>query len=188
MRLPRNVVWIPFALVVLAVPLATSAGATTLVRQGLETLAGQNAMIVQGRVLDIHSYWNDDRGFILTDVRLRPTQVLKGERPEGDITFTVMGGTVGDITTLVIGNPELVPGSHYVLFLNRESLPGAATRLTVRDLVQGAFDVVQGRAISQAIHHGLVPDAAGKTEPPGGEEGIALDEMTRQIHQILGER
>jgi len=186
MRLSRSIVRITLALAALA--LAHPAGATTLIRQGLEKLTAENAVIVHGRVLDLYSHWNDDHGFILTEVRVRPTQVLKGGPAAGDISFTVMGGRVGDITSLVIGNAELVPGSHYVLFLNREDLPGAAGRLTVRDLVQGAFDVVGGRAISQAVHHGLVADAAGRTDPPGGEEGIALDEMVRQIRQVAGER
>lgn len=161
--------------------LAIPAGATTLIRSGLETLAAENATIVQGKVLDIHSYWNADRTFIFTDVRFQPTRVLKGDRSQREVVFTLMGGTVGDITTLIVANPDLVPGREYVLFLNREELPTATERVTVRDLAQGAFDVVQGRAISQAIHHPLLPDAAGRTEPPGGRDGLDVREMAAEI-------
>ena len=184
MRLSRIATLALFALAILAIP----ASATTLIRQGLETLSKDNEQIVQGRVIDIHSYWNDDHTFILTDVRVRPTRVLKGERGRGEITFTVLGGTVGEITTLVIASPDLVSGSDYLLFLNREDLPGASQRLTVRDLAQGAFDVANGRAYSQAAHHPLLADSEGRVDPPGGAEGLALDDMVRQIGRIVGER
>jgi hypothetical protein len=185
MRFSRIVALALIALAVLAIP----AGATTLIRHGLESLTADNELIVHGRVLDIHSYWNDDHSFILTDVTMRPSQVLKGVagRP-ADITFTVMGGTVGEITTVIVGGPDLVPGGDYVLFLNREDLPGATQRLTVRDLSQGSYLVENGRAFSQALGHPLLPDAAGLTEPPGGEEGLALVEMMRQVRQLAGTR
>ena len=161
--------------------LAIPAGATTLIRSGLETLAAENATIVQGKVLEIHSYWNADRSFIFTDVRFQPTRVLKGDRSQREVVFTLMGGTVGETTMLIVASPDLLPGREYVLFLNREELPAAAERVTVRDLAQGAFDVVQGRAISQAIHHPLLPDAEGRTEPPGGRDGLDVREMAAEI-------
>jgi hypothetical protein len=129
---------------------------------------------------------------IMTDITVRPSQVLKGERVVRDVTFTLLGGTVGDITTLIIGGPELVPGSEYVLFLNRERLHGDREALTVRGLVQGAFDVSgegpMRRAFSQALSHALIPDADGISEPPGGIEGFALDDLLTQVRQLAGDR
>ena len=176
MRVSRIVALLLIALAILAVP----AGATTLVRQGIDRLSVENETILHGRVLDIHSYWNDGHTFILTDVRVRPQQVLKGQQA-GEVTFTVMGGSVGEISTVIVGGADLVPGSDYLLFLGRVDLPGAANRLTVRDHSQGVFDVVKGRARSQAIGEPLLPDASGRTDVVGGEEGLALDELVRQI-------
>jgi hypothetical protein len=191
MRLSPHVARLLLA-VVLAVFAAIPAGATTLTRLGLEGLTATNEMILYGRVLDIHSYWNTDHNFIMTDVRVRPTQVLKGDRSAQEVTFTVLGGTVGDITTLIIAGPELTPGSDYVLFLNREALHGNRNALTVRDLSQGAFEVANvggdRRAFSQALSHALVPDAAGLADPPGGGSGLALDDMLQQIRQLAGDR
>jgi len=171
---------------------AAPAGATTLIRESLKGLTDQNQTIVYGRVLDIHSYWNAGHSMILTDVRVRPNEVLKGDRKAQEITFTLLGGTVGDITTLIIGGPELVPGSDYILFLNRERLQGEQEFLTVRGLVQGAFEVTdQGsgkRAYSEALSHGLLPDADGLSEPPGGDQGLALDDMLAQVRQLAGDR
>lgn len=172
---------------------AAPAGATTLMRAGLEELVRGNETIVQGKVVEIHSYWNADHTFILTDVRVRPNEVFKGVgRPSEDVTFTLPGGTVGETSVILIGMPELVPGSEYLLFLNREELPGAVERLTVRDLVQGAFDVAsvrgQKRVFSQAIGTPLVADREGRTDVIGGREGLDIGEMTRQIKTFLGER
>jgi len=172
---------------------AAPAGATTLMRAGLDELVRGNATIVQGKVVDIHSYWNADHSFILTDVRMRPNQFFKGVgRPSEDVTFTLPGGTVGETSVVLIGMPELVPGSEYLLFLNREELPGAIERLTVRDLVQGAFEVANVRGVkrvfSQAIGTPLVADRNGHSDVIGGRDGLDLGDMTRQIQNILGER
>lgn len=191
MRMSPHVARIVLALV-LTVLAAIPAGATTLIRQGLDKLTAENEAVVYGRVLDIHSYWNAEHTMIMTDVRVRASQVLKGDRAAREITFTLLGGTVGDITTLVIGGPELVPGSDYILFLNREQLHGARSVLTVRDLVQGAFelaDLGHGRRVySQALDHVLLPDAEGLEDPPGGVDGMTLDDMLTQIRQFAGDR
>ena len=191
MRLSPHVAKFTLALV-LTVLAAIPAGATTLIRSGLDQLTAANEAVVYGRVLDIHSYWNADHDMIMTDVRVRASQVLKGDRAAREITFTLLGGTVGEITTLIIGGPELVPGSDYVLFLNRERLHGDQQVLTVRDLVQGAFEIADigaGRRVySQALNHALLPDADGLFDPPGGAEGLALDDMLTQVRRLAGDR
>ena len=172
----------------IAASVVAPAGATTLIRQGLDELVAANQAIVVGEVMDVSSYWNEEHTFILTDVRIALHDVLKGEARGRELTVTVMGGEVGDLTTLIVGGPELVPGNSYVLFLNEEKLPGVERALTVRDHSQGAFEVRMGRdglrAISQAIHHPLVPDRRGYTEAPGGREGLSLNSMMRSIREI----
>lgn len=175
----------------MALAIATAAmapaGATTLIRADLEKLADGNALVIIGDVVDAHSYWNADGSFILTDVRLAVSDVVKGGPQNREITITLMGGRVGDLTTLIIGGPELVPGKSYVLFLNEEDLPGAQGALTVRDLVQGAFDLVIAkdglRAVSQANGHPLVPDAKGYVDAPGGIEGMPLNDLILTVRQ-----
>lgn len=94
---------------VLAAALAAPAGATTLKRMGLEDLVRTHSKIVVGEVVDVHSYWNHDGTFILTDVRISAEQVVKGRLEEqSEITVTLLGGEVGDLATLIIGGAELV--------------------------------------------------------------------------------
>lgn len=173
------------ALVGTAMPLS----ATTLIRAGLEDLTAANRTVVVGEVLETHSYWNADGTFILTDVRIAPMEFLKGERRRGELTVTLLGGSVGDLTTLIVGGAELVPGRPYVLFLNRESLPGVKGVLTVRDHSQGVFDIVNTadglRAVSQA-RTALLPDSRGVSEPPGGAKGLQLKVMMDSIRSLAG--
>jgi len=180
-----------YAVLVVAAGVASPVGASTLVHEDLDDLVAGNGTVLVGEVIDASSYWNAEGSFILTDVRILPQQVLKGRRPdrrEGeDLTVTLMGGTVGDLTTLVIGGAELLPGRSYVLFLNEEDLPGAPHALTVRDHVQGVFDLLprgeELRAISQANSHPLLPDAFGRSEPPGGAQGMPFTTLVRSIRE-----
>lgn len=161
--------------------------ATTLIRQGLDELVAGNRAIVVGEVVDARSYWNEDHTFILTSVRIATYEALKGDVGR-EFTVTIMGGQVGDLTTLIVGGPELIPGHSYVLFLNEEDLPGRRA-LTVRHLSQGAFDIKMDRdglrAVSQANSHPLVPDRQGYTEAPGGAEGMPLNSLRQSIRETV---
>ncbi|HBL28297.1 MAG TPA: hypothetical protein DD490_15790 [Acidobacteria bacterium] len=175
------------AVLALAASLAAPADATTLRRMGVEELVAANQAIVVGQVSDVRSYWNKDRSFILTDVRIAVNDVLKGNVGD-EVTVTLMGGRVGEVTTLILGGAELLPGKSYLLFLNEESLPGKRAQ-TVRDLCQGAYDLVIGkdglRAVSQANRHPLIPDRLGYVDAPGGVEGFPFNAMLQSIRGLV---
>lgn len=176
------------AVLAVFVLMAAPAAATTLIRMGLDELVASNQTIVLGKVVGTRSYWNEDRSFILTDIRVRAKEVLKGNPGKRNFTVTIMGGKVGDVTTLIVAGPELQIGSEYLLFVNREDLPGASQVATVRDLCQGIFDIVPDPsgtvAISQAARHPLLADKSGFVEPPGGRSGIALHDVLREIRSL----
>lgn len=179
-------------MLVLVAAVARPASATTLKRADLAELVRGNAIVVSGRVLGVESYWNGTGTFILTDVTIVADARLKGDAGQREFRFTILGGTVGDLTTMIVGGPEVVPGKSYVVFLNREDLPGVSGVLTVRDLSQGIFDIVDGpqgrRAVSQAKHEPLVADKFGNTEPVGGAAGITLDQFSRDIRRVASGR
>lgn len=191
MRLLRSVVRLVPAIAALLL-LAVPASATTLIREGLESLTRSNGLVVHGKVAEIRSYWNEDHSFIFTDVRVTPIERVKDLfRGSEDVTFTVLGGTVGDVTTLVIGGPELVPGSEYVLFLAEDTVLGR-TLLTAPSLSQGIFEVFRTttgvRAVSQAAFDPLLPDANGLDRAPGGAEGLDLDTMLMSVRRMSSGR
>jgi hypothetical protein len=81
----------------------------------LAEMVEKSDVIVEGRVSDIRSMWNENQTMIVTyiDITFAPEAVLKdnpnenGQRPENKITLKLWGGIVGDITTVVLGNPSL---------------------------------------------------------------------------------
>lgn len=177
-----------FFLLTLALWITSPLGATTLIREGLDELVASNQRVIVGEVIDAVSYWNEDRTFILTDVRIAPDETIKG-KAESELTVTLLGGRVGDLTTLIVGGAELIPGRSYVLFLNPERLPGARQVLTLPDHCQGAFEVTATkgglRAVSQANRHALVPDRIGRSDVPGGAEGFPLDRLLGSLRDTV---
>lgn len=175
-------------LLVLTMWIAAPLGATTLARRGLEELVAGNERVIMGEVIDAVSYWNEDKTFILTDVRIAPDATIKG-KAEDKLTVTLLGGKVGDLTTLIIGGAELIPGRSYVLFLNPQKLPGARQVLTLPDHSQGAFEITaqkgELRAVSQANRHPLAPDRSGRIDAPGGAEGLPLDTLLKNLRGIV---
>ncbi|HKI02011.1 MAG TPA: hypothetical protein VKK31_08530 [Thermoanaerobaculia bacterium] len=175
-------------LLLLAMWIAAPLGATTLIRAGLDELAARSERVVLGEVIDAVSYWNQDKTFILTDVRIATAETIKG-KAKGELTLTLLGGRVGDLTTLIVGGAELIPGRSYVLFLSPEKLAGAKQSLTVPDHCQGVFEVTlkgrELRAASQANRHPLVPDRSGRVEAPGGVEGFPLDTLLESLRNTV---
>lgn len=188
----RRQFWSFVAMLVSVVAVASPASATTLQRAGLDELVRGNAIVVSGRALDARSYWNAEGTFILTDITFVADTRLKGDPGQREFRFTILGGTVGNLTTIIVGGPEVVPGKSYVLFLNREDLPGVDRALTIRELSQGIFDIVDGpggmRAVSQARNERLVADKFGKTDPVGGTAEIVLDQFSRDIRRVASGR
>lgn len=176
-------------ILVLLAAFTAPVSATVLVRMDLEKLTAGNELIVVGEVVDAYSYWNEEGSFILTDVQLIATEVLRGTVEQERITITLMGGTIGDLSTIIVGGAELEPGRSYVLFLNRESLPGVKSSLTVRDHCQGAFDLKPTagglRAISQAFNQPLIADQSGKSEAAGGAQGYPLEALRQSIGRTV---
>lgn len=173
----------------IAASVVAPASATTLRRMGLNDLVASNGTIVVGEVMESVSYWNGNGDFILTDVRIVATEVLKGRLDRNEFTVTLMGGQVGDTTTLILGTAELIPGRPYVLFLSKDNLPGADNALTVRDHMQGAFDIrmTKGglRAVSQAAGNPLYPDGSGASDAAGGAEGFLFKNLVETIRDMV---
>lgn len=180
----------------LAGVLAVPAGALTLKRADLDNLVAGNSAIVVARVDGASPYHGAGTKLVLTDFRLTAQQVLKGNL-SGTFSITMMGGTVGDYTTLIPGSAILLPGKTYVLFLRAETLPGTRGVTTVAEHTQGVFDIVERNsvkwAISQAAGMALIrgEDDEGEEEEfpdvPGGAEGMSLDQLVREIQSRVKE-
>ncbi len=140
-----------FILLVLALFVATPAGATTYVPVDFSELVRGARVVVYGRVVDVRTVRTDDR--IETRVTLEAREYFKGDFGPA-VTFVVPGGVLGRYRTILVGAPRFTPGDEVVLFLNSEgpALPW------VSGLSQGVF----------RIQHRGANDEPVVTPPPVG--------------------
>lgn len=163
--------------------------ATTLMRASLEDLVQENEIILVGEVVDAYSYWNEDRSFIMTDLTVVPEMVFKGSVGQS-VTVTVMGGTVDELTAVIVAGAQLSRDESYLLFLGEADLKTGQPVLTVREHSQGVFEFALNSegdlvAISQANKHELMEDADGQILPPGGTEGLPQSDIFQSISDLI---
>ena len=162
--------------------------ASTFARSNLEGLVRTNSTVVVAEVLGADSFWNEDADFILTQVRLRVFEAVKGSDHDTEMVVTLPGGTIGDLSMILVGGARLEAGSSYLLFIGEEDLPGATGVNTIRDHSQGVFRIVTSRgrlrAVSQANEVHLLADASGRTLPPGGADGFELDALLQTLRTL----
>lgn len=134
---------VPRARASLSVVLSILLGAATAVAQvpDLDALIRRSGMIVEGSVVAVRSEWDASRTQIHTHVSLRVLALHKGELTQPKLDLRLLGGTVGNITMAVIGQPTFTPGESVLLFLRP-------------DYAQGEFPIV-------ALEHGKLAAAAG---------------------------
>lgn len=150
-----------------------------------DELIAEAGTILVSEVLETRSRWQQlaGRQVIVTDVRLRVEQLLKG-RVDAVTTVTLLGGTVGDVTQHVAGMPRFLVGDADVLFL--------AARPTITSPIvgmsHGRFRVVTGhggagRFIANSGRQPVrsLADYAQPSRLAAGERALALDEFTATI-------
>ena len=68
------------------------------------------------------SEWNDQHTAIHTDVTVAVEEAIKGS-PEGEVTFRVAGGIVGDTGMRTSTDPAFQEGEQVIVFLNTAVVP-----------------------------------------------------------------
>ncbi|MBK8098549.1 MAG: hypothetical protein IPK26_15675 [Planctomycetes bacterium] len=131
----------------------------------LDTLIRRSGVILEGTVGAVRSEWNATRTQIHTHVSLRLVNVLKGELPQPTLELRLLGGTVGNITMAVIGQPTFGPGENVLLFLRP-------------DYVQGEFPVV-------ALEHGKLAAPAGSDTYENTARRLTATAVTQANTRLL---
>jgi hypothetical protein len=124
-------------LIALFLSAGTRAGATVLVPIEFRELVASAAIIVHGRVADVHTEWVDGRRAVETVVTVDAAEYLKGS-DASEITFKVPGGQLGRYRTVFVGAPTFERGQEVILFLKSD---GSSMPFVV-GLSQGVFHVV----------------------------------------------
>jgi hypothetical protein len=147
---------------------------------------GSNDIVV-AEVESVTPRWNAARTRIVTDVRVRVKEALKGG---GDaITLTQLGGEVDGVRYTVPGCPVFTPGEEALLFVWRDAR-GVAQ---VNGLAQGKFDIrreADGSATVQRSVPGLaVRDPRRLALAPADRPAprIPLTDLLREVRRVLTE-
>jgi len=109
---------------VLCLCIATIADASTFLRMSMEEAVEQSDLVLIGKVTGGASRWESRGRFIVTDYEFLVDEELlnrssKGMDAAGKLTFTLWGGTVGDVTDRMEGLPAPHVGENSILLLQQ---------------------------------------------------------------------
>ena len=135
----RSRLFLVVAIAALALVGAQAAFATTVQKLSLQDLTKKSSSIVMARVDDTVSSWDAAHKEIYTYTTLRVLQPVKGSKGATTITLRQIGGTVGNIASVVPGMPNFRKGEEVVVFLTDKDAAGYPW---VMGLQQGKYSVV----------------------------------------------
>lgn len=126
------------ALAALALAVTQAAFATTVQKLSLQELTKRSDSIVMARVDDAVASWDAGHKEIYTYITLSILQPVKGDKGATTITLRQLGGTVGNIASVVPGMPSFKKGEEVVVFLTQKDTAGYPW---VMGLEQGKYTV-----------------------------------------------
>jgi hypothetical protein len=139
----------------------------------LEQLARHADVVVVGGVTATAGEWDAAGTNIYTRVHLKALEVLKG-RPASPLSFTHLGGQVGDRISAVGGAARFTAGERVLVFLAR--LPDGELRLS--DLIHSKFLIERDPSTGREY-------ATRSTGVPGADR-FALDQVRAEVLRTLG--
>jgi len=126
------------AIAALALVGAQAAFATSVQKLSLQELTKKSDSIVMARVDDAVASWDAGHKEIYTYITLSVLQPVKGNKGATTITLRQLGGTVGNIASVVPGMPSFRKGEEVVVFLTQKDAAGYPW---VMGLEQGKYSV-----------------------------------------------
>ncbi|HEX9941335.1 MAG TPA: hypothetical protein VGG03_04910 [Thermoanaerobaculia bacterium] len=161
-------------LLVVAIPV----GASTFLRMSQKDLIRDSAAVVQGRVLQVNSFWEKTGRIIVTEALVRVDEAVYGDVPSVVVVRT-FGGTVDGFTVEAHGFPKFRVNEQLLLYLEPER--DGASRVT--GYQQGQFRIVRDKAgVAYAVptedgSRIVTPD--GRTAAPA--KAVRLDALKESI-------
>lgn len=169
-----------------AVALAMPAAASTFLEISQEELVAQADAVVQGRVIEVQSFWNKQGTAIVTEAVVEVEETVLG-RERSHVRLVTFGGEVDGYVIEAHGFPTFRKGQRLLVFLEpqRKREDGAHRVLGYR---QGELEIRQdrqGREIAVPMWEGaervriLRKDGTEARAP----RARALDELKREIRE-----
>lgn len=168
-----------FALV-LAVAIAAPASGSTFVHMELPQLVEASDAVIEGRVVEVESFWDEKGTVIVTEAVIQVADQIAGHTDDW-IRVRTWGGEVDGYTVEAPGFPTFDRGERLVLFVHRPETGRGALRVTGYQL--GKYRVVEeaGRMVARpTVDSGavLLSPGGGRAEVP---RALTLDRLKEDI-------
>ena len=177
------------ALAAAALILPSLSHATVIRLLDLETLAQQSDAIVCGTARSTAARASPDGKLINTVATVEIASAIKGEPPQV-IEVRTPGGTIGELTQMVVGGPQFTTGEEVVLFLKRP-LPGGRY-YTLHGFTQGKFQVRRDadgvRRVHQEVQGLAAMGADGQVQPVPEFEPVPEQAFLERVRRAVQEK
>jgi hypothetical protein len=162
--------------VFLILPALAESGTVTRSPPSLRQLTRVADVIVIGEVVLTESEWNASRTIILTRIDVRIEEVLKGSVQGERLSFSQIGGQVGEMAAAVGGTPSFAQGERVLLFLSKRQ----DKSLGISGMFHGKFIIETSEASDNK--------AVVRREPDSGRilDRYTLNHARAEILQALG--
>ena len=185
-----TVLWLTALLLAAALPqrFTTHASAAVLMALDLRALVNQSDYVVLANAELQSSRYVD--GLIVTDVRLRVINSLKGSAKVGStLIATSLGGSVGQIGLRVPGTAQFTLGESALVFLRRDE---ASDDLSVTGMSQGVLPIFGAGSSAQVQLGGkqatlMTRDASGAYVPAPAPQRRTLADVLNEIARLAAE-
>lgn len=171
-----------------ALAIAGPASGSTFVDMEIPELVAASDAVIEGRVTEVESFWNENGTVIVTEAVVEVTDTLAG-KSEGWVRVRTVGGEVDGYTIQAPGFPTLERDERVVLFLERSAAEDAF-RITGHPL--GKYRVVE--EAGEQIARPTVDDGAVLVSPQGGlaeaPRALSLDRLKEDVRdaaRLLGQ-
>lgn len=174
--------------VVFTLAVATNA---LMIKIPLKQLVNESEAIVIGRVQSVRCEWGLDQRLILSIVRVRVQETMRGNLMVPDIILEVPGGTMGDLSLKVTDMPTFHENEEIVLFLR--SIKNVADTRHSFTVAQNYFPSYEVYGKAQGKYsidtEGMVRKSGYATlsEEEDPENVLSLESLKTQIQSILRE-
>ena len=179
--IPRIIAVTVAALVSMAGPSA----ATQVLYQTIEEMGTKSAVVVQGTVASVQSYWNDNHTKIFTETTIVVDETYKGDAGQ-TVQVLQLGGTVGNVRVTAHGALQWTPGEEVVLFLE----PFRDGKFQIAGFSQGKFNIVRDSRTDEVFVMRLALEGEQLIGVPENDDeaaGLLKLPLDRFIYRALGE-
>src|SRR5215471_1168876 len=160
-----------FISIAIIISAAGLARATTVIMPTDTQLMIESRAIVRGKVNEISTALDDQHGLVYTYIKLKVTEVFKGDIRDRVIVIKEPGGSFGDRGSMIFGSPQFSAGEQVIVYL--QTMDDGTLR--VHDAFLGKYSIVKNASGDQMVVRGA-PQGEVKILPQVSQ-GDATEQM-----------